>query len=78
MALNEETQEQQVQEALLDGSLHLIVIIFVKSRGMLFHFLLFVIPGCHASLSCLVVTPPCRFDRRAGNRQNLIKTGQSF
>jgi hypothetical protein len=27
----------------------------------------FVIPGCHVSLSFLVVTPPCHFDRRAGN-----------
>jgi hypothetical protein len=62
------------EEALLDGSLHLIVIIFVRrSPGMLF-----VISGCHAFLSSPVVTLPCHFDRRAGNRQNLIKTGQSF
>ena len=38
--------------------------------------------SCHAwlspSLSLLVVTPPCHFDRRAANRQTLIETGQSL
>jgi hypothetical protein len=59
-------RETVFQEALLDGCLQPIVIIFVKSLGMLF-----VILGCHASLSSLVVAPPCRFDRRAGNRENV-------
>ena len=35
--------------------------------------MLFVTPGCHASLSLLVVAPPCHFDRRAEKRENLMR-----
>ena len=35
--------------------------------------MLFVTPGCRLSLSLLVVASPCRFDRRAGNRENLMR-----
>ena len=35
----------------------------------------FVTSGCHVSLSLLVVTPPCHFDRRAENRENLMRPG---
>ncbi len=51
-------------------------IALAKGMGLSFfqkpHGMLFVAPGCHASLSSLVVTPPCHFDRRAGNRENLM------
>ena len=40
--------------------------------------MLFVIPGCRLSLSCLVVPPGCRFDRRTGKRENLIGPGSHF
>ena len=44
--------------------------IFFKTTGKL--RMRFVTPGCHASLSLLVVAPPCHFDRRAGKRENLM------
>jgi hypothetical protein len=40
----------------------------------IFRKMLFVTPGCHLSLSPVVVTPPCHFDRRAGKRENLMST----
>jgi hypothetical protein len=36
--------------------------------------MLFVTPGCHPSLSPLVVAPPCRFDRRGEKTENLMST----
>ena len=36
---------------------------------------LFVSPGCHASLSPLVDTPGCHFDRKREKEENLIRPG---
>jgi hypothetical protein len=38
----------------------------------------FVTPGCHASLSLLVVAPPCHFDRQWENARESYQAGQSF
>jgi len=35
----------------------------------------FVTPGCHLSLSLLVVTPPCHFDRKREKEENLKRPG---
>jgi hypothetical protein len=48
-----------------------------ERRGSVFFFknrpgMLFVAPGCHASLSPLVVAPGCHFDRRAEKGENLM------
>ena len=40
--------------------------------------LLFVTSGCRPSLSLLVVAPPCHFDRRGGNRDNIMRPGGQF
>ena len=42
------------------------------------HNMTLVMPGCHPSLSCLVVAPPCHFDRRGGNRDNIMRPGGQF
>jgi len=51
-------------------------IIFLRNPRWL--RMLFVTPGCHLSMSLLVVAPPCRFDRRAEKRENLVRPGSYF
>jgi hypothetical protein len=39
------------------------------------HNVTLVMPGCHASLSPLVDTPGCHFDRKREKEENLIRPG---
>ncbi len=67
---NRQLQRSPFQEALLNSSPSPIIVVFFKKLPQV----LFVMPGCHLSLSCLVVGPGCHFDRRAENRENIMST----
>ena len=45
---------------------------FSKGEGI---FSQLLTPGCHGSLSPLLVTPPCHFDRTWQIRENLMGRG---
>jgi hypothetical protein len=64
----QKTQGYPLKKKLPDSFLLPIGRFFRKLKKMLF-----VTSGCRLSLSLLVVAPPCRFDKRGGNRENLMR-----